>query len=447
MSKKLSYEEVKTFIENEGYILLSKEYVKSINKLDMICPKGHNVSISYNNFKKGKRCGKCFGGIKFTYEEVKNYVEIESNSGCKFISKEYNNYKQELLFECSCGKPFTTTFNRFKHKNKRHCDDCGKSLRIEKRKFSYKEVKEIIENLGYELLSNEYLNNLQKLLFKDKDGYLYYSQLSNLKMGRLPEKFNICNPYTIQNIKLWCQLNNKQFELVDNEYVGSHEKLYWQCLKEECGEIFECDWSHIQNGDECGVCRGLQVGMSNCLATLNPELAKEWHPTKNILSPYEVTCSSHKYIWWKCEEGHEWKAFVANRNKGRGCPECNETKGEKRIREVLTFFGYSRDKQYSFNDLIGIGGGLLRFDESVFWDKEKTKLRMLIEYDGIFHYEKQYKGDNYETIQIHDQLKNKYCKENNIPLIRIPYWEFDNIEEILKDIFIYNNINNKFLIK
>ena len=54
-----------------------------------------------------------------------------------------------------------------------------------------------------------------------------------------------------------------------------------------------------------------------------------------------------------------------------------------------------------------------------------------IEYDGEFHYMKIYKGDNHETIKYHDKLKDEYFKKNSIPLLRIPYWDKDNIFEIL----------------
>lgn len=56
---------------------------------------------------------------------------------------------------------------------------------------------------------------------------------------------------------------------------------------------------------------------------------------------------------------------------------------------------------------------------------------MLIEYDCAYHFGKLYENDGYEIRVIHDKKKDDYCKQNNIPLLRIPYWEFDNIENIL----------------
>lgn len=66
----------------------------------------------------------------------------------------------------------------------------------------------------------------------------------------------------------------------------------------------------------------LQTGI-NDLATVNPELAAQWHPTLNgDLLPIHVTAGSNKKVWWQCEEGHEWPAKIVDRSRGSGCPYC-----------------------------------------------------------------------------------------------------------------------------
>ena len=68
----------------------------------------------------------------------------------------------------------------------------------------------------------------------------------------------------------------------------------------------------------------LKTGV-NDLATKNPELAAEWHPTKNgDLRPTDVTACTHRKVWWLGECGHEWEADVGSRNSGSGCPYCNK---------------------------------------------------------------------------------------------------------------------------
>lgn len=55
-----------------------------------------------------------------------------------------------------------------------------------------------------------------------------------------------------------------------------------------------------------------------------PELAKQWHPTKNgDLQPIDITKASNKKVWWICDKGHEWQATINNRSmRGTGCPYC-----------------------------------------------------------------------------------------------------------------------------
>lgn len=75
----------------------------------------------------------------------------------------------------------------------------------------------------------------------------------------------------------------------------------------------------------CSICAGREVAAGvNDLATLYPQLAKEWHPEKNgTLKPAMVTAGSNKKVWWRDELGHEWMAMVAARtDKGVGCPYC-----------------------------------------------------------------------------------------------------------------------------
>jgi len=93
---------------------------------------------------------------------------------------------------------------------------------------------------------------------------------------------------------------------------------------------------------------------------------------------------------------------------------------------------YIHDKSY-FDDLIGCGNGLLKPDFIL------PNERIWIEYDGEFHYNKIYENDSYDIIQEHDKRKDEYAKEHNWKLIRIPYWEFDNIEEILEKEINKNN--------
>jgi len=377
------------------------------------------------------------------------------------------------------------------------------------KKLLYKDVKSYIANLGYELISKEYVNSYNKLVIKDKCGYYFTIKLNNLKAGYLPCFSEKRNPYTIQNIKLWCELNNKPFKLLSEEYNGNREKLKWQCLKEECGEIFESSWYSILKGYGCLFCAGKQVGLSNCLANKNSKLTFEWHSIKNgDLTPYNVTCSSVKKIWWQCEKGHEWQASIASRNQGKncpycagnlpseennllvfnpelceewdyennknspeaccpnsnnkvwwkcnkcnhkwkatinsrnngnGCPRCNQSKGEKKLDVTLSEKNITHISQYKFDDC--------KYKTTLPFDTFLPNYNTCVEYQGKQHYEpvnfagkgEEWALKQFELIKIKDKIKKDYCKNNNINLIEIPYWEFNNIEEILNNCIVFSN--------
>ena len=111
---------------------------------------------------------------------------------------------------------------------------------------------------------------------------------------------------------------------------GSIKKVWWKCNKGEDHEWVATINSRTSQLVNCSVCAGRTVVKSNCLATINPEIAKQWHPELNgDLTPNDVTYASNKKVWWKCEKGddHEWIDTIANRTyKSYGCKICSNRK-------------------------------------------------------------------------------------------------------------------------
>jgi len=111
----------------------------------------------------------------------------------------------------------------------------------------------------------------------------------------------------------------------DKVTPGSTKKVWWLCLKESSHE-----WKAIvgnrAKGRGCPYCSGRAVSDTNSLKALYPDIAAEWHPTKNgELTPDMVTPGVAKKVWWRCSNNpsHEWKAIVLSRTSGTGCPACN----------------------------------------------------------------------------------------------------------------------------
>ena len=180
----------------------------------------------------------------------------------------------------------------------------------------------------------------------------------------------------------------------------------------------------------CGICEGRQVGKKTSLAYLRPDLAKEWD-SMNKLNPKDVTLGSPKKVWWKCSIcNYKWITRINHRteNKERGCPSCASSKGEKRIKKYLIKNNFLHIQERPFNDCKNKRP--LPFD---FYLPEQS---ICIEYQGEQHYkifENEFYGGKKEfnALKKRDKIKKNYCKNNNIKLIIIPYWKFNDIEDIL----------------
>jgi hypothetical protein len=132
--------------------------------------------------------------------------------------------------------------------------------------------------------------------------------------------------------------------------------------------------------------------------------------------------------------------WLANPNmilRGRGCPKCILSKGELIISEILKEMNIKYEEQFIIKDLKTDKGGTPRFDFAIF---ENNILTKIIEYDGILHFEAVNKFGGLKRLEEQkevDNFKNKYCLENNIKMIRIPYTDMSiiSIEYLKKKIY------------
>ena len=131
---------------------------------------------------------------------------------------------------------------------------------------------------------------------------------------------------------------DKNGDLIPEMVAAKSGKKVWWLGK--CGHEWETTPANrVIHNSGCPYCAGKKVLLNfNDLATAHPEIASEWHPTKNgKLTPEMVTTgSSKKEIWWKCKYGHEWKSTVANRTRGNGCPYCAGKKVLPGFNDLMT---------------------------------------------------------------------------------------------------------------
>lgn len=125
-------------------------------------------------------------------------------------------------------------------------------------------------------------------------------------------------------------------------------------------------------------------------------------------------------------DGYEWFTSPINALASKGCPKCQETIGERVVRQCLEKNNIRYEYQKSFKHC--------KSKQCLPFDFYLPEYNIIIEYNGIQHYKavKHFGGNEKFKIQrLHDQIKKDFCDDNYIQLIYIPYWEFNNTENII----------------
>lgn len=167
--RKRDIEEIKRIIsETSDCTLLSTEYINVDSLLNFQCKCGNEFQTTFYKFEKRdkKQCNKC--GFekgqhkRLSYDEVKDFIENKSRSGCKLLSDTYKNAHEKMLLKCKCGRNFEVKWAHFRNSLQRQCKDCSLVIRAEKRRLPLQEVEEYIISKECRLLS-DYKNLHSKL--------------------------------------------------------------------------------------------------------------------------------------------------------------------------------------------------------------------------------------------------------------------------------------------
>ena len=224
-----------------------------------------------------------------------------------------------------------------------------------------------------------------------------------------------------------------------------YKKTYWLCLC-ACGNTFSAKGSDIKRGavKSCGCLQKEKVSQLNRKELLNQVFGKlkVLEEDKNYNTEHNIKA---KEIFWKCQcecgnivsvSGNKLRAGIT-----QSCG-CLRSKGELKIIQLLTKNLVSFETQKTFSTCrFTKSNYLAKFD---FWINES----FLLEFDGEQHFNSRRKGwANEEKVSLNkerDNYKNQWCKDNNIPLKRIPYWALDSltIGDILSDKFLVKDEEN-----
>lgn len=356
------------------------------------------------------------------------FVLLESYKGGKIPMN-------HLHVPCGTVKPLRSDHLLGKGKNRRGCKKCNNVRRTHAQFIE--EIKSIhgdeITVIGTYTLAHEKIDIIHNKCGQRRIPYA----------GHLLQGYKGCRPCALN--KMWNDntLTHEEFEDRINEahdgdviplgkYTGVREEMEFHHVS--CGRKWTCVVNNVMRGHSCEHCardakRLTEEQFTEKLYEIYQEeivwIDGEYYNYKSILSFKNTKC------------GHEFDRMAGNmltpvKRLVNNCSRCSSSKGEARIESFLKSVGLKFTAEHTFPDCRNIN--VLPFDFVVL--NNDSSIKFLIEFDGQEHFEPvEYFGGEEKHLKRlkNDQIKNEYCRNNNINLIRIPYWEFDNIETILEE--------------
>ncbi|MCQ6276300.1 DUF2726 domain-containing protein [Bacillus sp. V3B] len=295
--------------------------------------------------------------------------------------------------------------------------------------------QEVFESTGdeYEVLGEYVKAKVEIEMFHQLCGQPFTMRPDNFKSGqRCPH----CFGYKKRTLE---QFKKEVFDLVGDEYQVVSEYINTNTnitmIHKECGKPFEVTPKNfIHRGDRCSNKECRYKRMADKLSLTTEEFkARVYEQVKDeyiVLGDWDGANNNIKLFHTVCEQEIDMTPNNFYHHKKR-CVYCSDSKGERAIMEWLTKNSFRFIKEFKgFKDCRH--KRVLPFDYAVF--NEDESILTLIEFHGIHHY-KAVKGwggrGKLERAQLTDGIKRNYCLSNNIRVLVIPYWEFDNIDSIL----------------
>ena len=434
---KWDIDKARQLFKDKELILDETNYINCTTRMKCHDKNGYYYYTTIDNLQTNKQPQKFHQQNPYTLFNLKNYIK-ENNCNSEIISTEYIGSKSKIKLKCECGTIFETACSELV-KGKKYCNYCAKSKRydgkIDYTKIIYDECvrKNYILKTDYIHRSNSPFRYICKKHINKDEQISNYDRFINMKQGCKYcgiERRGIKHRKSEDYYRQLAEEAGFEYISVDyNERKNGAKKanLHLICKKHRDKGIQLLDLNNLKNNKNgCIYCNGQGKTLESFQQELNEKNLNIKILMFNNYSDIDVECS-------KC--GYQWNTYGTNLLGGHACPICKASTGERKVEWFLKKYKYKYIAQYSYNNCRDILP--LPFDFYL------PEYNILIEIDGEQHYrpisfgckDKDKILDNFYKQLNHDKIKNEYCKRNNIPLIRIPYYEIqdDNLEYFLFD--------------
>ena len=375
---------------------------------------GRVYDIRPNVFLGGQKC-VCETSLKHFYENFKEGLgeDYELLHDASTIAKSSDVIGVKHVV---CGSSFYLRAAALtKGYKPNRCPECRPNKRKSTAQFKA-EVYDLVGN-SFDVLSG-YSDRESRIGFRHNDCGIVF-----VRNARRFLENPVCAPCNAKR-ESEKRILNRQSEIVEKfsasfkiEYLTDGEAPRVLATHRECGVSIE----HSLSGFDgiCTHCSAEDRYKNNVMSRLGSDYSFIRFTHRPELSlPYQRGVELKHF---NC--GHVYETSYSKILEGSKCPNCVYSRGEKAVADVLDSLSIEYTREHSFEYL-----GRKRFDFFI------PSLNIAIEYDGEQHYKSidAWGGEEYlESVRQSDALKNDFCEYMGIDLLRIPYWEFDNIDEIV----------------
>lgn len=465
----LTEEDVVKLVESKNMQFISPkgDYRNQTQRVEIKCICGTPFFTTIKSFRNVQYPGcedckiKKWGqGIKFSLERVIKAINSSEGNGATFVGcDEYKNTSSSIEIKCKCGEVFETTFQNFRHSNKGRCRECivrhvGEAVR-KRQIIPYHTVKEGLSLLGYRLVTTEerYSGYIVEYLCKCGSGEIIEQTYTHFKagVGRVckvcTKQFDGLSRRTYSDIKKEVE-NHSSCKIVtpEKDYKNTHQIITFKCY---CGDMFDTSVHEFKSNNkrQCNKCGLNLMTKEELYRIFDSDLGNGCTLISYVDTNGYILTDSVLNIECSCGREFATSRYSFTHHHINRCRVCskNISNGELRIKSLLKESDVNYEMEFSIKDCRG-DKQALPFDFAVF---DGTKqLKFLIEYDGEQHFRPVNFGGctdevamkNHKSTLKNDNTKTLYCIKNNIPLLRIPYWEFEEIEHIVFDKLIKHSL-------
>jgi hypothetical protein len=248
----LDIEEMKLLAAKKNGKFLSKKYVNTTTHYLWQCEYGHKWKATAKNIRKGRWCPDCFennrgSSSRLTIEHAQKLAHLKEG---KCLSKEYINSHTKLQWQCKFGHRWYTTYTNIK--SGRWCPDCFENNRGSSSRLTIEHAQKLALLKEGKCLSKKYEKSSANLYWECKEGHRWYATYANINKGTWCPS---CAGNTKTTLKVIQQIaQSKNVICLSKKYVNRLDKLHWKCKEGHRWQASYANVTRIK-GIWCPICR------------------------------------------------------------------------------------------------------------------------------------------------------------------------------------------------